>query len=970
MHIENLKKKFGEFSYAPYRIPLDPSAELEQLKLLLPKYNPNEKILQKFSINYINKNDEGELHAKKPKLDTSNSDDECSIKKSIVKNVEPNVEVLSPKLITEISNTSNEGEKNKLTRKELVHCENTNKLNLSLKSISISDFDKFMEGYGTEDDELIATELNAEVRKNFSCGTSEYGSDSEDSYFQLNSSGSIDKDVKNCDEEYDQDKISVSSSDASGLNRGKVRTRGGYHNVSGKIKILRRKSYESERTLYDTPKANSENYRKTSEINSPNYIDQRLEFEKVNKVCEFSENLEISLNTPDTSGSCQSGSNDFTLCSEKITQDHNKTVDNEELHNRDKELQLVCLDKTETITDKLMKRMSLTLNDEDVNKVETVKKQILDKLEATSSNTESHNEELIHNTEKKQNINIDNFEKNSSILETQLVAADSQSLSSNEDSNDEDYLHLTTVKKSCISSGKNIISRIMKKSHSNNVSQVPEKININPETVSQNNVIPKKNSDLNKLKNDTNFKLKTSRVELKKNQQETITVTELQIDQNKERENVQLTPELQKKYLKIVNVGDIISGRIDSTSSGANIVIKKVDKKIEDKNSSDTEIKLEPISDSEDTNSTQKIKLNNSFPSDKIKEKLVENTFEKKVKVVDNVTKIIEAVSSNYHNSNDNGVRPCIKRQSPKQKARKTFPISSINKLLQPVHVTTTTQEKKDLVITSNASSLTKISNSAHLKTHQLASDIVSTTSTLNKAATDSLLYINQTQAVQNSVVLPPNQPISLAQNVANPILTMVPHPSLSNASLIIQHSTPSVAVPFTVQTQAKSICTESIGINHGTQGTVDNITDDLSKALGDIMCNKLPPKLKPKPPGPLSQHFDEGNPSSAGPVTKIINSVAHRLTDYFRGLIQETLSDLSDLNSPEAKIRSLELEIENLKHKHTEEMLEYRKNISTILKEIQKSITEEKNKIIDDTRTICEAERLRSVEEAKSKQW
>ena len=50
--------------------------------------------------------------------------------------------------------------------------------------------------------------------------------------------------------------------------------------------------------------------------------------------------------------------------------------------------------------------------------------------------------------------------------------------------------------------------------------------------------------------------------------------------------------------------------------------------------------------------------------------------------------------------------------------------------------------------------------------------------------------------------------------------------------------------------------------------------------------------------------------------------------------------------------------------------MLELRKNISSILKDVQKSIVEEKAKIVDETRAACEAERLRCVEEAKSKQW
>lgn len=40
MHIEHLKKVYGEFVYAPYRTPYDPENEVQQLQLLLPTYKP------------------------------------------------------------------------------------------------------------------------------------------------------------------------------------------------------------------------------------------------------------------------------------------------------------------------------------------------------------------------------------------------------------------------------------------------------------------------------------------------------------------------------------------------------------------------------------------------------------------------------------------------------------------------------------------------------------------------------------------------------------------------------------------------------------------------------------------------------------------------------------------------------------------------------------------------------------------
>ncbi|KAL1490328.1 hypothetical protein ABEB36_013042 [Hypothenemus hampei] len=150
----------------------------------------------------------------------------------------------------------------------------------------------------------------------------------------------------------------------------------------------------------------------------------------------------------------------------------------------------------------------------------------------------------------------------------------------------------------------------------------------------------------------------------------------------------------------------------------------------------------------------------------------------------------------------------------------------------------------------------------------------------------------------------------------------------------------------------------------------LNNVTSEgVNRVVSDIV-RKAPPKLKPRPPGVLSQNFSEGIPSSAGPVASKINSVAHRLGDYFRGLLVETLEDLSKCDNPEATISSLKLEIETLKHKHRIELSEVEKNVSTMLKDIQKSIVDDRERIIQETRAACESETIKRVEEAKSKQW
>lgn len=94
-------------------------------------------------------------------------------------------------------------------------------------------------------------------------------------------------------------------------------------------------------------------------------------------------------------------------------------------------------------------------------------------------------------------------------------------------------------------------------------------------------------------------------------------------------------------------------------------------------------------------------------------------------------------------------------------------------------------------------------------------------------------------------------------------------------------------------------------------------------------------------------------------------------MADYFRGMLTETLQDIStNFGDNAATVATLKAEIEQLKHKHSLEVLEIKKNVYSILKDIQKSIAEEQKKIVEETKATCEAETIKRVQEAKSKQW
>lgn len=94
-------------------------------------------------------------------------------------------------------------------------------------------------------------------------------------------------------------------------------------------------------------------------------------------------------------------------------------------------------------------------------------------------------------------------------------------------------------------------------------------------------------------------------------------------------------------------------------------------------------------------------------------------------------------------------------------------------------------------------------------------------------------------------------------------------------------------------------------------------------------------------------------------------------MADFFRSVIEDTLSDLSNNSGAlEAKVKVLELEIEKLKHCHQQEITKLKHNSDLVLCEMRKNMELEKTRIINEVRKQCELERIRSVEEAKKKQW
>lgn len=74
--------------------------------------------------------------------------------------------------------------------------------------------------------------------------------------------------------------------------------------------------------------------------------------------------------------------------------------------------------------------------------------------------------------------------------------------------------------------------------------------------------------------------------------------------------------------------------------------------------------------------------------------------------------------------------------------------------------------------------------------------------------------------------------------------------------------------------------------------------------------------------------------------------------------------------SSLEARNKLLQLENERLRSEHAAEIEKLRTNTDQILREMQRSLENEKTRLVAETRQQCVAERIRSVEETKKKQW
>lgn len=240
------------------------------------------------------------------------------------------------------------------------------------------------------------------------------------------------------------------------------------------------------------------------------------------------------------------------------------------------------------------------------------------------------------------------------------------------------------------------------------------------------------------------------------------------------------------------------------------------------------------------------------------------------------------------------------------------------------------------------------------------------TTSVLKPRTTNAL---NRSTNSMVCIPLDGLPPLDLITSSSPPPLSVV----TSNVSLLArnQPSTSNVAV---LSSEPPPLSLSSIQVTpsqNTDMPTISNgmITEQMASAITDSMLRE-PPRLTSRPKAPLRSDGDGMFPSESGSVCRTLMENAHKMTDFFRSVIEDTLSDLAATTNPEAKIRLMEIELEKQKNAHAKEIADLKANTDRLLAEMKKSMEKERARVINETRKQCEMERIRSIEEAKKKQW
>ena len=126
-------------------------------------------------------------------------------------------------------------------------------------------------------------------------------------------------------------------------------------------------------------------------------------------------------------------------------------------------------------------------------------------------------------------------------------------------------------------------------------------------------------------------------------------------------------------------------------------------------------------------------------------------------------------------------------------------------------------------------------------------------------------------------------------------------------------------------------------------------------------------PGLQPRPNGALMR---PNLPLANGSLSDQLNRISSGLADYMRIGLEDLLRELSAQGSPEATIKGLQLELEKMQWRHSQEMAEMKQNVDMMLKDMKTNLEKETQRSIEQIKKQSEAEKQKAVSETKKKQW
>ena len=126
-------------------------------------------------------------------------------------------------------------------------------------------------------------------------------------------------------------------------------------------------------------------------------------------------------------------------------------------------------------------------------------------------------------------------------------------------------------------------------------------------------------------------------------------------------------------------------------------------------------------------------------------------------------------------------------------------------------------------------------------------------------------------------------------------------------------------------------------------------------------------PGLQPRPTGPMLR---PNLPLATGSLNDQLSRISSGLADYMRLGMEDLLRELSAQGSPEATIKGLQLELEKMQWRHSQEMVEMKQSVDTMLKDMKTSLEKETQRTVDNIKKQAEAEKQKAITETKKKQW